>query len=139
MTDDKKLDSRIWRKDDTFTLIGMPEIKMDAAVCEIPEKCVPLSWDFNFMDNPIGQVDNIRLEDGEIIGDVELFDDPTHREPTTMREQVEALWEHDDIRLGGYYTNVVYKDDKRTEIGSCTLRAVAFVMVRSGANPGAKI
>lgn len=132
---DEKFDNRIWRRDDTFNLIGMPEIKMDVSVCKVREKSlIPLVLNFDFGERPLGEVAGVRFEDGEIFAEgVEFYDEG-------RAEQIKALWGHGDLRLAGFYREVYYKDDTRTEIGSCILDSVSFILESPfGADPGAKI
>lgn len=108
---------KIWTKDDFFE-IGGQRIDMDPAVVELPESTM-LSWNYNFGDpaGPYGEVTDIRLEDGEITGELRVFD-PTW-DDGTMADL--------NVRLGGYFTNV-----DKIEIGGryrvirCKLREVSI-------------
>lgn len=107
----------IWEKDDFFTLNGSERIDMDPSVVELPESA-PLTWQFDFTDARgfYGNVTDIRLEDGVITGEVEIYD------PTWNADTIGDL----NCRLGGYYTKVE-KNEDGTVITSCYLRGVSIV------------
>ena len=110
--------NKIWKKDDFF-LIGGEHIDMDPGVVQLPEDTT-LVWQYFFEGVPMGKVDNIRLEDGEILGDIHMFEED-------QAEKIEAI--KDNIRLGGYYSDVQkVKDENGTRVTSCKLRAVSFVL-----------
>lgn len=120
---------KIWEKDDFFQ-ISSERKDMDPEVVQLPEGEVALVWQYYF-EKPYGVVRDIRLEDDEITGEVEFFNE-------TDRSQVEALLEHGDVRFGGYYNGVETRKDGKTEIVTeCQLRCVSIVMQHSmpGANP----
>lgn len=111
------MDTRIWQKDDFFK-VGSKRIDMDPSVVQLPEK-VDVFWNFDHARPSYGSATNIRLEDGEIFCDLELFD-----------EKNEAGYEQlkDDVRLAGYYTGVE-KNDDGSVVTSCDLRAISFILV----------
>lgn len=111
---------KIWEKDDFFQ-ISSERKDMDPAVVQLPEEGIPLAWQYNW-EKTYGVVRDIRLEDGEITGEVEFFD--KHHQA-----QVEALLKHGDVRYGGYYSEVKErKDGNVSTVTECRLRAVAIVM-----------
>lgn len=117
----------IWLKDDYFQL-GATKIEMDPAVVELPEEPIVLTWLYRWEEAPLGSVTDLRLEDGEITGEVKWADNKG-------AQSAKALLEHGDLRLGGYYTEVVRKDNL---VLQCRLRAVATIM-SFGSNPGATV
>lgn len=116
----------IWKKEDFFSFVNGPRIDMDPAVVVIPEECV-LGWNYDLARDPIGKVTDIRLEDGEITGEVTFFDSNEKYEQflTPEKEGFEAL-----CRLGGYYTDVKKLGTaKNQRVTSCDLRAVFMMMM----------
>lgn len=106
----------IWKKEDFFEV--SPElirIDMDPSVVELGED-LSVSYRFNHNDPPLGKVTDVRLEDGEISGEVEFFD------PTWDDETMEQL----KCRLGGYYSKVM-KNDEGNVILSAKLLGVSIV------------
>lgn len=131
----------IWKKDDIFE-IGARRIDMDPAVVELPEGVTPLTWNYQD-DTIIGKVNNIRLEDGEILGDLEIKDDvryemidgvPTGVIVGTTRSLIYEMIHHGDVRLGGFYSNIEQKNDR---VLKAKLRSVSVIL--EWKNPGAKI
>lgn len=107
----------IWKRDDFF-LIGGERIDMDPAVVELPEE-TPLVWNFDFSKGiPMGKVTDIKLEDGEITGEVEFFD-PAYDDVYKLDEF--------NCRLGGYYLSVEKTEDGKN-ITKCRLQAVSVVL-----------
>lgn len=106
----------IWKKEDFF-LIGGQRIDMDPAVVELKDG-LPLVWGYDFERQPIGKVNDIRFEDGEITGDVELFDQALE----------EVLLESGSCRLGGFYKSVE-KNEDGTVVLKASLKAVSVVLL----------
>lgn len=104
----------ILKKDDVLRTQDV-DIQIDAEGIEIPERA-PLTWNYDYTGGPYGYVDDIRLEDGEITGEL-MVTDPTWNDKTM---------EDYGYRLAGFYTDMVKSRDGLT-ITSCTLRAVAVV------------
>lgn len=98
----------IWKKDDYFQQNG---IDMDADVVDLIEE-VPLFWNFDHT-MVIGRVTAIRLEDGEITGEVQTIDD-----------YVDML--SGGCRLGGAY-NYVQMNEDGTRVLKTTLTSVSVV------------
>jgi hypothetical protein len=124
------MSEKIWKKDDYF-LIGGKRIDMDPSVVKLPEEGrVLLTWgyDFDNVSNIMGWANNIVLEDGEILCDLEFNDVVVEPEILDMLSD-----ETNMARLGGYYTGVEqYTDAKGGEhVISCELKSVAFIL-----NPG---
>lgn len=119
----------IWKKDDFF-VVGNQRIDMDPAVVELPEQ-TSLSWGFDYNDarGPYGHVTDIRLEDGEITGELTVFD------PTWDDNTLKDL----NCRLGGFYNGVERKSDldgSNAIVTKCILREVSIIMNPPyGANP----
>lgn len=103
---------KIWEKDDFF-LVGGERTDMDPSVVELPDETI-LEYGFNYNTKPLGRVSDIRLEDGEITGEVEFW------EPTLSDETFAKL----DCRLAGYYNNVYQKNGNVT---GCSLRSVSMI------------
>lgn len=136
----------IWKKDDSFKMIGakdsVKEIFMDAEIVEFAEEPLPLVWNFSWDMKPEGQVTELRCEDGEISGEVTLFDDSHIKAMLAQIDTKETDLEKLDamgIRIGGYYGNVVRKEPVVPQLGVETvvqakLQGVSFFIV--AANPG---
>lgn len=105
--------TKIWEKGDFF-LIGGKRIDMDPAVVELP-KVSPLTFGFNWTVDMLGHVEDIRLEDGEILG-TPVFSDET--------VDYEVL----PLRLGGFYKGIEYADESKTRVSKATLKAVSLVL-----------
>lgn len=120
----------IWKKDDVFYVVNKT-ITMDPSGVVLPEVS-PLTWNYDWNRPPIGKVTEIRLEDDEITGEVEVYNevDRQYIEPDAMEEF--------SIRLFGFYNHVIYNDEGTAVIGA-DLRGVSLAMMASGANPGAKV
>lgn len=133
----------IWAKDDYFDH-GDKRTDMDPAVVKFPEESIPIIVGFDWArGRPIGNITDLRLEEGEITGEVFWF------EPI-IKEQYDALLDHDDMFFGGYYGDVVMTNgnDTNERVLSCGLRAAGLVpgngiggvrKVATGANPGASL
>jgi hypothetical protein len=124
----------IWEKDDFFQ-VGEVRYDMDPAIVTWDEDKLPLTWLFNHQDLPRGHVKDIRLEDGEITGEI-VFTDP---------QITDELIREANLRFGGYYTPV---EKENGVVTKARLRAVSIVMAKPGganpefvpgANPGAHI
>jgi hypothetical protein len=119
---------KIWEKDDFFGFIGGPRYDMDVTAIECPGEKVPLTWQFEFDRAPAGIVSNIRVEDGEVVGDLKMYNN----------NRFDALFLDglkEDFRFGGYYSGVIFNDEK-TIVTKCVLRAVSIVFKSN--MPGAK-
>jgi hypothetical protein len=141
----------IWKKDDVFTLVEgdhtdtrVRMIYMDGEIVQLPEEPLPLTWNFDWTMKSEGRVMDLRCEDGEITGEVEFFEDSQIKkmlegvkgEQTDLEKLAQM-----EIRLGGYYGDVVRKEDiidGIEHVMEATLRGVSFFIENSGANPGAK-
>jgi hypothetical protein len=110
----------IWEKDDYFQ-VGDERFDMDPSIVTWEDDVLPLSWNFSHQENPRGSVRDIRLEEGEITGEV-AFTDPT------ITDEMIKEW---DLRFGGYYTGIEKADGVVTK---ARLRAVSLVMAKPG-NP----
>lgn len=111
----------IWLKDDSFEVEG-ERIEMDPSVVVIEQQySLPLAYNYNYDKGSVGKVEDVRVEDGEITGEVTFF------EPTWNDEMVKDL----GLRLGGYYTDVEYSEDG-TKILSCELKGVSFCAIYPG-------
>lgn len=104
----------IWKKDDYFEIIDKGRFDMDVSVVKLPEEPIPLVWDYHH-DMIIGRVNDIRLEDGEITGEVEF---------SVEKGLDDDFLEENELRLGGYYTNVT-QDQGR--VVASELRGVSVV------------
>lgn len=113
----------IWEKDDFFQF-GGERIDMDPAVVDVKEQELPLFYGYVFHVDPIGKVTDIRLEGGEITGEVEFYDNgkdfallmlPTGDYPAMCR-------------LGGYYMEV---SRGATRVSACTLKAVSVMLMQN--------
>lgn len=114
----------IWKRDDFLRLIGTARIDMDAEAVVLPTEGVPLTMDFDYQKPPIGKVENVRVEDGEVVGDVTWFE---HSEIT---DEIWEDWYEDLYRFAGYYSGVQpyeldYENGDR--ITSARLRVVSIV------------
>lgn len=109
---------KIWKKDDYFQTYAGGRIDMDPAVVELPTEPIPLLANFNYTTS-YGQVVDIRLEDGEITGKV--LEDPDRA--LAISQLLEL-----DCRLGGYYKGVYYTDEDKSQVATCRLSAVSFVL-----------
>lgn len=107
---------RIWKKNDYFQISGK-RIEMDPLIVELPEEA-PLTYYYNWASDPVGKVTELRLEDGEITGEVEVFD----------HEFDEETLDKLGCRLGGYYRSVTYDDDRQSSVKSAKLVGVSFVL-----------
>lgn len=103
----------IWEKDDFF-ILGLQRIDMDPAVVKL-EQDLPLVYGYDWSGELLGKVTDVRLEDGVISGEVEVFD-----------ETLEEAWEG-HCRLGGYYLDV-FKNEDGTQVLSATLKGVSYIM-----------
>lgn len=125
----------IWKKDDFFEYTNGPRIDMDPAVCDISAEEVPLVWNFDMQRlNMQGRVMDLRLEDGEITGVMEYYDEKL------KDEVVQSMIKDGFLRFGGYYVEVqkeVIEENELEIITSCVLAAVAIIAVASmpGWNP----
>lgn len=106
----------IWKKDDFFEIAGW-RMDMDATVVEFSDELL-LTWMYNWDGDPVGKVIDVRLEDGEITGEVEFFD------PKWDDSKMDIL----KCRLGGYYTGVE-KTVGKERITKCRLRAVSVMLL----------
>ena len=88
----------IWMKDDYFEYINGPRIDMDPAVVDISAEEILLFFNYFFDLPAIGRVTDLRLENGEITGEVEVFD----REGPFCVESIKAF----NLRVAGYYADV---------------------------------
>jgi len=112
----------IWEKDDFFQ-VGEDRYDMDPSIVTWEEKALSLSWEFNHQQLPKGRVEDIRLEEGEITGEV-IFTDPQITD-----EMIKDL----GLRFGGYYTPV---EKENGVVTKARLRAVSLVFAKPGAaNP----
>lgn len=113
---------KIWRKGDYFaemTKDGVRRVEMDPSVVKLPEGEVPLLYGFT-NENQLGSVNNIRLEDGEILGDYTW----TNKD---AKNEFEAFAVDDEgYRMGGFYVNVELSEDGY-RVESCRLVSVSFV------------
>lgn len=132
----------IWAKDDYFDH-GDIRIDMDPSVVKLPEDSIPIVIGFNWADLPVGNITDLRLEDGEITGEVFWAD-------KDQKNHCETLVESGDMFFGGYYNHVVQTTGKNVKkrVLSCELLAAGLVAgngiggvrkVYSGANPGATL
>lgn len=110
----------IWGVGDYFQ-VGGKRYDMNAEVVEPPDEGVPLVWNFNYEKPPVGRVEDIRVEDGELTGEVvflgkDALDD--------------EMWEtiKRDFRLGGHFAGVKYKHEKSTVVTECSIKAVSIVL-----------
>lgn len=123
----------ILKKDDTFA-VGFERIAMDPNVVELPEM-VSLWWNHNYDDlrGPYGTLTDLRVEDGEITGELRVYD------PTWTDETMQDI----GCRLHGCFTNIAFEsnlDTKESHIAGCKLRAVSVMLEPPfGANPGSRI
>ena len=109
----------IWEKDDFFPY-NEGRLDMDPVIVEIPDKEIPLSEGFDHNRQPIGKVDDIRLEDGEITGDLTFFGGE-------YQDRYVNLSKDGLVRLGGFYLGVELDDEKKNVL-SCRLASVAVVV-----------
>lgn len=123
---EKAMRHPIFKKDDFFT-IGKDRVEMDPNVVELPEE-VALAWSFDWAGaaGPYGVVTELRVEDGEITGELRVYD------PTWDDSYLDGT----RSRLGGFYSGIVYNKD-RTRVEKCTLKGVSIV--HYPVNPGADI
>lgn len=109
----------IWHQDDYFTK-GEGElyekIEMDPNVVELPTEPIPVTISFQFDRASIGEMVDVRLEDGHITGEVNW--DPTEGFS-------DALIESDDLVFGGFYDQV---EKTETEILSARLAGVGVLI-----------
>lgn len=110
----------IWKKDDYFHHHMSHRIDMDPAVVELPDKPVPLTWQYDWERPPIGMVTDVKFEDGEISGEIEWL---TVNGETWTDEMFEEL----EVRLGGFYTKV-YKSADNKHVTACYLQAVSIML-----------
>lgn len=124
---------KIWQEDDYFNFLGGPRIDMDPIVVECKEEPLPLTWNFDWEREPIGLVSNIRIEDGELVGDLEWIEGNT--------DFNDEKWEtfKEFCRFGGYYSHVVRKvlSDGQEHVASGVLAGVSIVM--KSKMPGVKL
>lgn len=118
---------KIWESDDYFLPIGLERIDMDPAVVRILDDVIPLSW--GFYDNGIlfGTVSDIRLEDGELVGEATF----TNQD---KKADIVRLLEEGLIRFGGYYGSIERTqelDGSGSRIVSCDLRSVGIVKIQN--------
>lgn len=117
----------ILKKTDTFT---HSHAKLDPNVVELPEM-VSVWWNHDFGDirGPYGTITDLRVEDGELTGELNSFD------PTWNDNTMEDI----NCRLAGYFTDVAWHSDldgSNAVITKCALRAVSVIMEPPfGANP----
>lgn len=124
----------IWKKDDFF-LIGGKRLDMAASAVVFDQEKYVLTWGFDFdVDHIIGLVSNVKLEDNEILGDLEIKDDvhyeaidgvSTGVHTTQMKDTIFDMLERGDARLGGFYNEVVEKD---RIVHHARLRSVGVVL-----------
>lgn len=108
---------KIWEKDDFFQM-GGERIDMDPSVVEI-EQGIPVVWGYNWTQTPAGRFFDIRIEDGEITGEIEWFSD---------NEKYETLLDDGVIRFGGYFTKVERNEDGSV-VTKCCLSGVALLPI----------
>lgn len=114
---------KIWRKDDFF-LVGDHRTDMDPSVVELVDG-IPLVWGYDFNRAPYAWVNDIRLEDDEITGEVEWIDPHNY----------DDMIEQGDIYVGGYYTQVEQRHEEETSVVTkCLLKGVSLVVM--SAMPG---
>lgn len=112
---------KVWEKDDYFWAYDK-RIDMDPTVVDLGLDIeLPVAWNFNWGEKPLGHVTDLRVEDGEITGELTM----THE--TLTKEDIDDL----DMRFGGYYKDVVYTDETETRVKSCKLVSVSTIF-----NPG---
>lgn len=113
---------QIWKKGDFFHPIDDNRYDMDPSVVELPKDC-PLLDNFDYM-RPIGLMKNLEFEDGEITGELHVFD-PVNK--TNIEKILED--EDTDSRLGGYYTKVECQQDAKDNwyIIGAQLRGVSII------------
>ena len=125
---------KIWKKDDFFN-IKDGRLDMDQSLVELPEpeETWPLVWQFEW-DKVIGKITNIRREDEEIVGDIEIKDDihyevvdgvATGVHTDNYRSMLYDMLDAGEVRLGGHYSNVLWKDSVMVV---AKLTAVAVVL-----------
>lgn len=124
----------IWKKNDFF-LIGGKRLDMAASAVKLGTGPYVLTWGFNFeVDQICGSVTDVRLEDDQIFGYVQVKDDMNYQvidgvstgvHTTNMRDTILDMLEKGEVRLGGYYNEVVEKD---RIVHSARLRSVGLVL-----------
>lgn len=123
----------IWEKDDFFDNIGMGRYDMDPTVLVLPppDGKLPLMWQFDSQRDPIGWVSDLKLEEGEITGEVEWL----------MSTMSDASLENMSCRLGVYIKGVVKNSASRViEAGTLIGVCIYFKANAPGyGNPGAHI
>lgn len=113
----------IWEKDDFFK-VGATRMDMDPAVVDLPVEA-DVMWMYDTAKPPHGKVTDIRLEDGEITGEVEFYD------PAITDDVLKEL----RCRFGGYYTSIRWNDE-RTQVTSARLTAISVMLLEEA--PGYK-
>lgn len=105
----------IWKSDDFFELAPEPYTRwdMDASVVQLPDEPLPLVREYQFDQVHLGSVSDIRIEDGDITGEVNWFGG---------HDDIAVLLEQGDMRLGGFYAEVVKQDGV---VSACRLNAVS--------------
>lgn len=106
----------IWKKDDEIQNRPKKTI-LDPNAVTLPDS-VPLTWNFNRSSHGRevhGVVTDIRVEDGEITGEVEFY------EPNYMQE----LLDEGDARLGGYYSGISEREEDDIIVCGGILREVS--------------
>ena len=122
---------KIWETDDFFKFIDGPRIDMDPKVVDLPDEAIAMVWGYDFAADVHAIVRDLRIEDGEIVGEA------TFTKPET-EEQVATLVEHGVLRFGGYYKDVVRVQEESGErVTACMLKAVSILLAAQ--MPEAKI
>lgn len=122
----------IWKKDDFFEPHGLPRLDMKAEVIDFDEDDLPLVTNFSFAtpDAVVGTVIDLKVEDGELTGEVVyrcdsrgnpyLPGDPLQPTLDPAKDRLEPA----RYRLGGYFSRVEKVDN---QIVACQLRAVSIM------------
>lgn len=124
----------IWKKDDFFPGPDGQRIEMDADVVEIKYDPVPLAWGYNLDEMAIGRVSDIRVEDGNLTGEVWWSEKQTYLDDEFMKT-IDR-----DFRFGGFFSDIVKvtaADGSYSRVIKATLRSVSIVLY--AANPGASL
>lgn len=110
---------KIWDKDDYFEFVsdgGRQRIDMAPAVVRWGEKPLPLVWQYHQGSPPLGEVTDIRLDYDKITGEVRWF----------KNGLTDETFDHDILRIGGYYLYVEKNFDGDRVLGA-ELKGVSVI------------
>lgn len=102
-----------------FFMIGGVRRDMDPIVVECENEPLPIIYGYDFAGNYYGRISDIRIENGNLTGEVEWLD------PALDDGSLERM----GMRLGGYYIDVEErKEGGKITVTKATLAGVAMVM-----------